>query len=237
MARTVVLHIGTHRTGTTSIQQALADERQGLLARVGFRFPETPVMRNIHVELQFASTRPDRLEALARFYDWMLEKLEYPIRHCQDRAWFDTTRAAIAGTDGDRLVYSVEGLSLLRYPDEIERVVSLFDGSDLSVVMFVRDPAEFLRSYEWSMQVLGLAMSDDPDSILYVGPGSWLVDYETRTDLWRSAIGASNVRIVSYEECMASDGSTVPAMFEALGIARADAVGLDRYFLNARPTG
>ncbi len=237
MARTVVLHIGTHRTGTTSIQQALADERQGLLARVGFRFPETPVMRNVHVELQFASTRRDRLEALARFYDWMLGRIEYPIRHCQDPAWLDATHAAVAATDGDRLVYSVEGLSLLRHPDEIERVVSLFDGSDLSVVMFVREPAEFLRSYEWSMRVLGLTMSDDPDSLLYVGPGSWVVDYETRAALWRDAIGAPNVHIISYEECMETAGSTVPAMFEALGIDRAAAVGLDRYFLNARPTG
>ena len=38
-SRRVILHIGTHRTGTTSIQRFLADHREGALRDGGYRYP------------------------------------------------------------------------------------------------------------------------------------------------------------------------------------------------------
>ena len=133
------------------------------------------------------------------------------------------------------MVFSAETLSLLRYADEVERLVALFPRAELSAVLFVRDRAEYLHSYGWAMQMLAQKLSGDPDSILYVQRDSWLVDYEARVNLWRRALGRGHVQVLDYETCMRESGSVVPAFFETLGIGRVGVQGLGEYFLNARP--
>jgi hypothetical protein len=236
MSREVVLHIGTHRTGTTAIQQALADQRDGLLARAGYRFPESLVLPNNHIELSFVSMRPDRLAEIARFYDWALERLGNPVRSCQDPIWGELVRNAVESFSATDAVYSCEALCWLRQADEIDRILELFSGSSVSVALFVREPAAYLESYQWMMQWLGYGPSDDPASMMYLQPDSWLVDYEAMAAPWRRALGSDRVHVISYEACMRATGSTVPALFGMMGFDSTDAQRVGDYFLNARPS-
>lgn len=207
-----VLHIGTHRTGTSSIQAALRDRMPATRFAVGSLLPDQ------HVELLFASMRPDRLAEFRPFYDWALQQTGHVIESCLDLRWGQVARTL---TDTPRPgLFSCEGLSLLRYPDEVKRCARLLDGP-VSLVMFTRAPDEFLASYRWALGWMGLAPSDDPDSCAYLKPDSWLVDYQARIDLWSTV---ATVHAIDYA------GDSVRAFFELLGLA----APAKSYVLNAR---
>src|SRR5215475_4156381 len=57
--KSIFLHIGTHRTGTTSLQTYLGRHRT-LLASSGFAFYRGGFMPNNHVELHAAALRQER---------------------------------------------------------------------------------------------------------------------------------------------------------------------------------
>ena len=140
----VVVHIGTHRTGTTSIQQFLRDQSR-LLADADVWFPVGLFHPNNHLELEFLAIRPERRPR--RSIERRPETLEEGWR-------IDAVQ--IRGRGGaPTVVYSAESLSCLRFDDEAERLVNLLDGRDIGVVMYVREPAAFLRSYRFALEAAG----------------------------------------------------------------------------------
>ena len=72
-------------------------------------------------------------------------------------------------------------------------------------------------------------LSSDPESITYVEPDTWLIDYQSRIELWRRY--ADSVIVHDYDEVTARDGSVIPSFAAALGIS---AAGLPDYVLNSR---
>ena len=62
----------------------------------------------------------------------------------------------------------------------MQRLTEHFPHARLSVVVVLREPAEFLASYRVSSRWLDGQPSSDTDSILYSEPDSWLVDYDGR---------------------------------------------------------
>jgi hypothetical protein len=183
----VLLHVGTHRTGTTSIQRFLRDH-PAELAEVGLTFPRGQFLADNHVELHMLTMRPERQTFARRM--------------------FPQPSPVTARTDA---LWSAEGLSFLRYPDEIERIVSMIGVPD-RVVMFIREPASFLASYTRNLARVGVSPSSDPDSTAYVEPDSWLVDYDTRIGLWREMVGAERVTVLDY------DDDVIPIFADLLGI-------------------
>jgi hypothetical protein len=230
MGTTVVLHIGTHKTGSTSLQRFLRDENGGALASVGARFPEGVIHPDNHLELQILAMRPERrTEAARRRHPETLEPAW--IRSTEDRV-----RAEIAG--GGTIVYSAETLSYLRFPDELDRLLALLSGAggsggtDVQMVMYTRDPAAFLRSYTLTLRLLGVDLSADPESNAYVQPDTWLVDYASRIALWERFLGAERVTVLDYDALVAAEGSVIPSFARVLGIEPAALGDLSGYFLN-----
>ena len=125
--------------------------------------------------------------------------------------------------------YSAESLSYLRFDDEVERLMALFDDAELEVVMYTRNPTEFLRSFTFMMNVLGMEASSDPESTLYVDADSWLVDYKARIDLWERHLRPASMSVFDYDAVMAADGSVIPVFAKVLGIEREMLSNLDRY--------
>src|SRR4051794_32720997 len=136
----VVLHVGTHKTGTTSIQQFLRDENDGLLAAAGASYAEGFLIPIVHTELPLLTIRPERM--------WPA-RLRFP--ETQRRSWQVAAsahvREQVNTAKPDRLVYVHEDLSYLRHDDEFERLRDLFAGRAVTVVVFLRKRGDFLRSY------------------------------------------------------------------------------------------
>jgi hypothetical protein len=200
----VILHIGTHKTGTTSIQRFLQEHLGEPAFPVGYAHEAN------HSLVAHALARAGRLRGNAEPLEMDGQAL---LASIPDRVGLDLAHA------DDLLVLSGESLSLLRFDDEVERVMRLFEGSEVEVVMYTRRPADFLRAYRLSMRVFNDHPSDDPESIFYVEPDSWLVRYHERLDLWERH---AQVHHFDYDALLVRDGSVIPSFAALVGIEPAE---------------
>jgi hypothetical protein len=227
MSRRIVLHVGTHKTGTTSIQMFLRDHNDDLLAAANAHYPSGFLLPVVHTELPLVAIRPDRM--------WPA-RLRFPEteRASWQAAAREHIRAQVAG-DHEQLVYIQEDLSYVRFDDEFERLCDLFEGRTVTVVVFLRDRTEFMRSYRSQLEGTGFELSEDRSSFAYVHDDSWLLDYDILLDGYRRWFGRDNVEVIDYEQVMHADGTVIPSFAEVLGIARSSLPDIDHYRLN--PTG
>ena len=225
MSGRVLVHIGTHKTGSTSIQEFLRDHNDDLLATVGASFPEGFLIPGLHSELPLLSIRAGR--------SWSA-RIRFP--ETQTATWLAAAerhvRSRVQSTDFEVLVYSHEDLSYLRFDDEFVRLRELFAPRDVTVVVVLRDKTDFLRSYREQLSAMGFEPSDDPTSFAYVEPDSWLLDYDALLNGCRRAFGAEHVEVLDYDELVVADRSVIPAVAGLLGIERTSLPPLDGYFFN-----
>jgi hypothetical protein len=154
-----------------------------------------------------------------------------------DEEYCRTTRERIAqfldGSSTPHQILTNEDLSYLRHPDEFDRLAALvgYPARDVRVVLIVRQPRDFLRSY--TAQILkrpDRRPSPDPSSALYVGSDSWLCDLDPLIGGFTATFGRSPT-VIRYEDAMRLHGSTIPPVLEALGLGH-DALPWKSYFLN-----
>jgi len=223
----VVLHIGTYKTGTSSLQRFLREHEHSLLRPAGYRYPRGWLRRDKVVELQLALMRPDRLSIIrARNGEW------------RDPA-FRADLIRQIGADLDRhpdetTIYSSELTSDLRYDDELEALRRLV--GDAMVVVYWRNPTDWLAAMGDQITKDGFIPTHDGDrdAFTYLGADSWYVDYEKRLAAWRRHF--TEVRALSYEEAVARDGSVIPSFLRGLGLEMPPDVGDERYWINRRGT-
>jgi hypothetical protein len=233
MSTRAVLHIGTHKTGTTSLQHYL-HEAQDVLASVDALYPPGFAIPTAHAELPLLAVRPERV--------WPA-RLRLP--EVQDPNWLAAAhryvREQVESSPARTIVLSHEDLSYVRFDDEHERLAALLAGLEVDVVVFLRDRRAFLESYAAQLDATGFARSDDPTSYAYVEQDSWLADYDALIHGYRRRFGASSVDVLDYDAVMVADGSVIPAFLERLGVERAslpphEHFQLNRTGSNVRPT-
>lgn len=200
-----VIHTGVHRTGTTSVQRFLRNH-------VGEpRYPMGAIEPDQHLELMLYAIRPWRI-----YWDLVNATHRVPdndmVRRLV-RQWVDASRAA--GTD---LIVSSEGLSHLRFTDEVDRVLGLLCDAgvdDIDVIMVRRDPVSFTASFRLAQAITagtGLSvMTDDDDT----GPGSHLIDFDGQMALWSQRC---RVHVFDLEDEVARNGSIIPAIARIVGV-------------------
>jgi hypothetical protein len=185
---TVYLHAGTHKTGSKSLQSLLSDSRDHLLSLGYDLYHGRHGKGTNHTELQLASMRPSR-DSFAR-HNWP--------HITPDEEYCRTTRERIAqfldGSSTPHQILTNEDLSYLRHPDEFDRLAALVGcpARDVRVVLIVRQPRDFLRSY--TAQILkrpDRRPSPDPSSALYVGSDSWLCDLDPLIGGFTATFGRS----------------------------------------------
>ncbi len=227
----IYLHIGTHKTGSTSLQRFLAESRQHL-RRIGTDVYSGKIEPENHLELYLAAMRPER-DSFAK-QKWALKVDAEFLRSTIVRV-----REFIASSPSRSLIFTTEGLSLLRHPDEIERLRDMLDAPrhDVRVVLVLRNRQDFLQSYERQLlKIGGRATSSDPQSAFYVGPDSWLANFEELQQLYRKGFGPDALSVIDYDAEMRTSGNVLPAVIQAFGLDPSAFPGLDHYNLNAAPT-
>lgn len=198
--RRVILDIGTHKTGTTSRQEFLRNHRRALNAR-GIEVYEGSIIPSNHVELHMACMADERMSPIKLQQGGNFDR----------RALYEQTAKRIGRylerSDWSTLVFSAEGLSYLVHKEELERLAALFSGVTVDVVVYLREKADFLRSYAGQMAKMGIPLSDDRASFAYAGEDSWLVDYDRF-----AAFGSrfASLTTHSYADAVAAHGSVVP---------------------------
>lgn len=195
MARAVV-HIGTHKTGTTSLQNWAEKNRNALQASTGLRY-YSGIFATTHAEFTLLCMRADRnTQTRARRHDWMLPSYERQVR--------DHIEEQLAGDDD--IFISDEALSYLRHADEVDRLRALLAPRDVEFYVVLRDRQDFLRSYRRQIEAAGFPPSPYPESFAYVAEDTWLIDYESLLETF------SHPPVVAYEEAMAQHETIIPAL-------------------------
>lgn len=207
-----ILHIGLHKTGTTSIQ-AFLQRNISVLQQHGLDFYQGMVIPDNHVELHAASMRPERQSGYKN-----------RARLRVDAAYVAQVQRHVLqfveASNATRLIFSNEGLSLLRYADELEMLKSLFPAGEFWVVVYLRNEADYLRSYtaQISKNPETLPVTIDKDSFAYTKSDTWLTDYEARLAPFRQVFGSANVNVLAYDNAMDIEGNVIPSFLTLLGL-------------------
>lgn len=225
-----ILHIGLHKTGTTSIQ-AFLQRNNAALQNKGVGFYQGMVFPENHVELHAASIRPERQSGYKNRTGLIVEHLY--IEEVRQRVM-----QFVAASDARRLIFSNEGLSLLRYVDELEMLKSLFPTGTFKVVVYLRNVADYLHAYEAQLHKNPetLPQQIDKDSFAYTEPDTWLRDYSARLEPFQQVFGSANVLVQDYDQAMGSYGNVIPSFLRLLGLQEAfETKDWENCFLNRTP--
>lgn len=209
------LHIGTHKTGSTSFQYFLRDQRAALL-KANKAFFDGAYETENHLELHVAAMQQDR---------GSFSKVKYGITGTSQ--FRSETKARLlefyAQHEGKDIILSAEGLTLLRYADELSalREIVSADRFEVFIILVLRNAEEYLASLKAQIiKVPGREPSADKDSHLYIEADSWLADYKALKQRWRDAFGQEALRIIDYDAAVKrDDGNIIPSLMDEIDVA------------------
>lgn len=224
-ARHVILHIGTLKTGTTSFQRWFTDNADGIERSTGLRW--------------FTGFFPDARELAAVCMDDGRETPAmalgfFPRRGTDEwAAWAASVRDNVArqiAASPAPIVVSCEALCLLRSDTELARLADMFPPESTRVLLCLRSPEGFLRSWKNHLEHDFFERSSDPASFAYVEADSWLVDYADLRSAYVRCYG--DVTVVDYDAALAEHGSVIPALAATFFPADTALPGWETYRLN-----
>ena len=209
----LILHIGTHKTGSTALQNYLWAHRNELRDQ-GCAYYEGIDNVNNHVELYLASMRYER----DSFAKQRRQGIVFDESYTQRVA--ERVQGFVANCDLPNVIFSCEGLSLLRHRDEIERLIRVLgSGPDqVEVIVALRRKEDFLESYKHQLRKKKRTASRDYWSALYVEPDTWLTDFETLLSVYEWGFGKENIARFDYDAEMAKTGNCLPVILDQMGL-------------------
>ncbi|WP_020400702.1 hypothetical protein [Kordiimonas gwangyangensis] len=191
----IYLHIGTHKTGTTSIQH-FAEDNIDLLAEHGIYWPRTRELKNT-----------SRQHSLL----WRM------LQAGEEAKVADFVARAIARAQKEgahSILFSGEGFC---HASEAESAsfMKLLDGHDVEVIVYFRNVFDYARSA--FTQNLKYASRRPRPEILHRAIQRSL-DYTAIIELWQKVVPGGAVEVRSYDE---EKKELVPAFFDRLGVPAA----------------
>jgi hypothetical protein len=210
MTPKIILHIGTHKTGTTSIQHVLHNERRHFEQR-GYAPIAGLTGKPNFKELFHAAVLRGRIKRLA------LRRPIWPRWYLAHRVRLHIGRA-MAANRAANVIVSSELLCLLRQRQEIERLKRLFpDGSEFAVVVCLRNKTDYMDSLRHQLERQGIAFGGAGETLGNLSDDTWLADHSGLL----SAYGAltSDLRVIDYDAACARDADILPSFLGAIGIA------------------
>ena len=214
--KTVYLHVGTHKTGTTSLQEVLR-RHPDVLAENGLGFRTENARRRNGQRMVIGNSM--RLAAVL-LRDTL--KTPFMIAHENWRRGNRARRLARMGGEmpmGSRgLIVSAEDLCFAREAGEAARIRALFpeDRCDIVPVITFRGEADWRASWAGQLTrykaiVDGSAYLDGSERL----DADWVFDRDAILSFWQG-LGAPVV--LDYDAELARMGSVLPGMLRAFGL-------------------
>jgi hypothetical protein len=216
--QTLYLHIGYHKTGTTSLQ-SLLDQNATALRGIGVYYPDTvgDGKRNyFHKHLQFfidLKTAHDQQGDIAA-----------PVR---------AMARLIQDSGAPTTIVSEESFSGLTEA-VLDRLADLRADFTVKVVAVLRRQDKFLQSfYQQAIRDFG-EKRDFPD---FIRESKWQrIHYDTAMTSWADRFGAENIHVLSYDLCDGGN-SVIPSVLNILLEGRrADFLDMSRAWNTSVPT-
>ena len=234
----IILHIGTEKTGTTTLQAYLA-RNQEALAEMGHLYPlSARDFGPMHAPLVHIACDDDNLNELRNWRRLMDKESLHRERVQLEKNLLDEVAAA----NPDTLIFSAEHLSSKLSEDrELERL-KVFLGqmsNDFQIVLYVRDQRKLLAS-SYSEAVKNgrtsgfkLVLPSDGQSITDAwrarrdathnvfhmhDPLPFWVDYLALAHRWARVFGKENVTVRPFVRATFRDGDLIGDFFDVTGL-------------------
>lgn len=196
-----LIHIGQHKTATTSIQHYLKINREVLIKR-GLYVPDSILGYDSpsHFILNVYALKDNRYSTMKeRFLEKQGVKVLQQLKERlpSEIARHYTFAKELGCTD---IIWSNEGLYLLNSTEEYQKLNNLFEphSNELTCICCFRDLDSYKISYRKEHEKTGIEPSSDPDSYRYLNNDSWLFNYSRKRELLSHAF--DNIIYFQYSE-------------------------------------
>jgi len=196
--KTVYLHIGTHKTGTTSIQRFLA-RADDALDRQGILYPETG--------------RPETSCSDQYGHHKLYWSMVGKRGISGDQVWSEL-KEEVAQHPEHSIVLSAEGFSVIK-ERKVRQVLEYINVRPLHVVVYIRHPVQLLKSAYKQRIKSGTYRNT---FVRFVRQMSHLCDYLGLVSRWEQSDGVESVNIRIFDKVKKNPG---------LEASFADTVGID----------
>lgn len=219
MRRQIILHIGTEKTGSTTLQ-AFGNLNRKLLMSQGILYPQSPGRTN-HLGLSiYASTGATlrdlrQISGLAGEVDFLRFQSEFP----------ELLRAEIEDSGCERVWLSNEHLSSrVRRPAEIARVSDLLKplASEVRIVAYLRKQTELLVS-AYSTSVRSGATKD---ITIPRSERDYFYNFSLLLDRWSALWGAKSLVVRLFDRGQLKGGDIVADFLDVLGCSPTEAFNM-----------
>lgn len=222
--KTIYLHIGTHKTGTTYLQTVLAANRQQLLA-LGYYFPKAAI----------PSFTPGH-----HMLAWAIQDGDYRIDPATgagidlSTAWAELLQE-IKSTDAENIIVSSEYFSRLSSIEEIKQVREYFLDYIVKIDICLRRQDQYLLS-EYSERVkTGYSGSLKQ----FIEERKFICDYAKCINDWEGVFGKDRISVRLFQKGQGKNDLVLEEFFGNIGLTKAEISQFklsDRRF-NVSPSG
>jgi hypothetical protein len=170
-----ILHIGTHKTGSTALQSFLFANRQQLLAQ-GVLYPITGLANNAHHTVAW-TVKADNVE--------------------KTTALFSEIEKEAASSGVENILLSSEEFEFIRNPYKLQRF--FLHRPKIKVVLFIRRPDFYLESeYNQHVKMYELRYKYDIYRLYYDIDFTQQFNYRRLCTTWESF---SEIKVINYNHC------------------------------------
>lgn len=215
------VHIGIHKTGSTSIQHYLNNHNCFFGDNNFHIVSNNDISKYVHLQenikipatnlftLANLITRPKLLTPVR------INKISITQNFFETSAAIKKINAALHEIDKNKLILSAEGFSFLRTPEEHFLFDLLSDGFNVKTLGFYRNERAWTKS--WQRQISGLKKRVTPHlqgqgTIFDLSPNSWLFKRQALFTIFPNLIWED------YDKIIAVDRNVIPRYLEFLRV-------------------
>ena len=206
-----ILHIGTHKTGTTSFQSLLT-ECSTIFAECGIHVYKNSFVDNGQaIELPLLTIDDTKCAPTRQVFG-------APSSGTEVISWQTWVRAQLTSSGG-HLLASHEELSFLRTDNELQNLRNLLPGQTFKIILVARNPSSFAQSWCNELQRMernGVETHTRCSEFLRSVP--FLTDIEGIAAMYRRHFGFSSVSVVDFDSEVKKCGSVLPALLRETGV-------------------
>lgn len=201
MSKQLYIHIGFHKTGSSSLQETIFEQREILLEK-GLCYPAPLENYPSHADLAWV-LNPE-LPKWAR--------LSY-----QKNQIIEHYKHTLGESECEKILLSSEDFSIFDYSlDDLIRVHSLFKDYNPKIICYFRRPINLIISMYCHAVYEGVTFSSVSE-YLAQEVDLYALDYSARLDNWCVAFGAENVMVGQYED-LVTKSSVYLDIMEKMGV-------------------
>ena len=211
MTKTVYLHIGHFKTGTTALQ-VFFRRNPALFAQEGLLYPDILELNAKHSALAYSLYRAAGVETLLH---------DYNLPDSPEDLWEGMLDHIRAATQPAALISSEEFMRLGAHPaaeSRLRDIIANAQGIDFRVIAYLRAPRGHTRS--WYNQLVKMRLPvGDFNTTLRSGMESVHLDYTAALRPWVSIFGADRVTLRPFEERLRAGSALYDDFLAAIGHA------------------